>query len=114
MGMEPIKPAVSYDEFSKVDLRVGKIISAEDVPDADKLVKLSVDVGVEKLQMVAGVKKQYKPSDLAGKNIIVVANLAPKTLRGIESRGMILAVDEAGKPTVLFTDPAILPGNIVR
>ena len=82
---------ITIDEFKKVDLRVGKIISAQRVPKSDKLLKIEVDLGNEKRTILAGIAKNYEPENLIGKSIVVVANLKPAKLFGIESQGMLLA-----------------------
>ncbi len=82
---------ISFNEFQKLDLRVAKIKKAEDHPNADKLVVLKVDIGGEIRTLVAGIKQYYTPKELVGKKIIVVTNLKPANLRGIESKGMLLA-----------------------
>jgi len=94
----PAKPEITFDEFAKVDLRVATVVSAELHPNADKLLKLQLDDGTgTPRQICAGVKAYYKPEDLVGKQIIIVANLAPRTIRGEESRGMMLAASNAPK-----------------
>lgn len=111
----PIKPQISIDDFRKVDLRVGKILSCERVEKSEKLLRLEVQIGEEKRQIVAGISKHYKPEDLVGKNIIVVANLAPVKLMGLESSGMLLAAStEDGKLTILTTASDIDSGSMVR
>ncbi len=111
----PIKPQISVDDFRKVDLRVGKVLTCEKVPKSEKLLRLEVQVGDEKRQIVAGISKHYKPEDLVGKNIIVVANLAPAKLMGVESNGMLLAAStEDGKLTVVTTAADIDSGSIVK
>ena len=82
---------ISFKEFQKLDLRVGEVLAAEAVPGADKLLKLTVDFGEEQRTMVAGVALSYRPEDLVGKKVVVVANLEPATIRGVRSDGMILA-----------------------
>jgi methionyl-tRNA synthetase len=95
---EGAKPEITYDDFSKLDFRVGTIVSAEKVAKADKLLKLEVDLGFEKRTVVSGIAMHYKPEDIIGKQVVVVANLAPRKMRGIESKGMILmAEDKDGK-----------------
>src|SRR5204862_87690 len=84
--------------FSKIDLKVGTIISAEKIEKADKLLKLEIDLGFERRTIVSGIALHFKPEEIAGKQVVVVANLAPRKMRGIESNGMILmAEDEEGK-----------------
>ncbi|MEM9084100.1 MAG: methionine--tRNA ligase, partial [Planctomycetota bacterium] len=86
------KPPINFDEFAKIDLRVATITEAEPHPDADRLLKLQLDDGSgEARQICAGVREFYDPSDLVGKQIVIVANLAPRKIRGVESRGMLLA-----------------------
>ncbi len=111
----PIKSQITIDDFRKIDLRVGKILSAERVKKSDKLIKLQVDIGSESRQLVAGIGKQYEPDAIVGKNIIVVANLAPAKLFGIESYGMILASsDEKGHLTMITPMDEISSGCIVK
>jgi len=106
-------PVVSMEEFQKIDLRVAKVIFAEPVKKSDRLLKLRVDIGEERT-IVAGIAKHYKPEDLVGKTIIVVANLQPTKLMGVESNGMLLAAD-AGEGLALATfDKAANPGSKVR
>jgi len=94
----PVKAEIVYDDFAKLDLRVGTIVAAEKVPKADKLLKLQVDLGFETRTIVSGIAEHFKPEDITGKQVVVVANLAPRKMRGIESNGMILmAGDKAGK-----------------
>jgi len=92
------KATIQYDDFAKLDLKVGKIVSAEKVEKADKLLKLQVDLGFEVRTIVSGIAMHFKPEDIVGKQVVVVANLAPRKMRGIESNGMILmAEDNTGK-----------------
>jgi len=109
-GMEQI----TFDEFKRVDLRVGQILKAERVEGAQKLVELEVDIGMERRQIVAGVAEVYAPETLVGKRIIVVANLKPATIRGIESQGMLLAADLEGKPIIPFFGEDVPAGTKVR
>lgn len=114
------KPAASgtrelnINEFFKLELRVAKVLTAEAVPNTDKLLKLEVDIGTEKRQLVAGVAQVYEPDALIGKNIIVVANLQPARIRGVESRGMLLAADAGGRPIVATFEEDVPPGTRVR
>ena len=111
----PIKPQISVDDFRKVDLRVARIVTCEKVPKSEKLLRLEVQIGRDKRQIIAGISKHYKPEELVGKNIIVVANLAPAKLMGLESNGMLLAAStEDGKLTVLTTATDIDSGSTVR
>lgn len=86
---------VSFDEFKKIDLRIARILSAEDVPGKDKLLKLEIDLGTEKRIIVAGIKPYYAKEKLVGKQIVVVANLEPRLIAGLISNGMLLAVKAA-------------------
>ncbi len=106
---------MSIDEFARIDLRVAKVLEAERVPDTDRLVKLQVDIGREKRQLVAGIAEAYEPEALVGKTIIVVANLQPARLRGVESQGMLLAASpEGGKPILATFETEVPPGAKVR
>jgi len=96
---------VKFSDWEKLDLRIGKILSVEDHPNADKLYILEVDLGKEKRKIVAGLKQHYKPKELKGKMCIVVANLEPAVLRGIKSEGMILAAVSEDKTKVKLIQP---------
>ena len=113
----PEEPAtIAIDDFAKVDLRVAVIVAAERVADTDKLIKLDLDVGFERRTIVSGIAEFYEPEALVGKRIIVVANLKPRRMRGIESRGMLLAAGghEPGETLGLVTlDKDIPPGTRV-
>jgi methionyl-tRNA synthetase len=87
----PLAPQISIDDFVKIDLRVATVVEAEKVKGADKLLRLVVDVGFEKRQIVAGIAKAYEPEKLIGRKVVIVANLQPRKLRGLESNGMIVA-----------------------
>ena len=89
--MSEFKQTITYDDFVKLDLRVATIVEAEAHPNADRLLKLQIDLGSEKRQICAGVKAYYDPAELVGRQIIVVANLAPRKIRGEESNGMLMA-----------------------
>ena len=105
---------ITFDEFKKLDLRVAKIIQAEKVEGSEKLIKMQVGIGGESRQIVAGIAVNYKPEDLVGRQIIVVANLEPKKLAGLESQGMLLAADGEEGPIILMPEKPVLPGTIVR
>jgi len=102
---------ITYEEFKKMDLRVGKVVAVEEHPNADKLYLLTVDIGTEQRRLVAGIKPWYGKEDLIGKTVVVLANLGPKTIRGVESRGMILASLAGNSLAVLTTDREIPPGS---
>jgi methionyl-tRNA synthetase len=113
--LAPLKPTITLDDFKKIDLRVGRVIEAVKVPKSEKLLKLQVEIGNERRQVVAGIAKQYKPEDLIGKLIVVVANLQPAKLMGQESQGMILAAgDESGNLTLAGVQSEISTGATVK
>ena len=106
---------MTIDEFQKADLRVANILEAERVPDSEKLVKLQVELGEERRQLVAGIGKAYAPEDLIGKQIVLVVNLDPRKLMGIESNGMLLAAsDEDGNPILLTVDKRVYGGARIK
>ncbi|RLE59890.1 MAG: methionine--tRNA ligase subunit beta [Thermoprotei archaeon] len=105
---------ISFNEFKKVELKVGKVVSAERIPGTSKLLRIEVDLGAETRQLVAGIAEYYKPEELIGKNIVVVTNLKPKVIRGIVSHGMLLAAVADGKPVLLTTDSEVPPGTPVE
>ncbi|WP_153797974.1 methionine--tRNA ligase [Foetidibacter luteolus] len=110
-GTGNLKPVIVYDDFAKIDLRVGKITAAEKVEKADKLLKLTIDLGFETRTIVSGIALHFKPEDIVGKQVTVVANLAPRKMRGIESNGMILmAEDASGKLHFINPEDAVDAG----
>lgn len=100
----PEVPQITIDEFAKIDLRIAKIIAAEKIPKADKLLKLEVELGGERRTVVSGIAKHYAPEDLIGKQVVLVANLKPVKLRGVESHGMILAASDGELLKVVMVD----------
>jgi len=111
-GIEP--STISIDAFRKLDLRVGRIVSAEKVTGADKLLKLAVDIGSETRQVVAGIATKYTPDEILGRSVILVANLKPAVIRGIESRGMILAAGEKEVEALATFIESVPPGSRVK
>ncbi len=107
---------ISFDEFKKLDIRIGKIVAAEKIPGSEKLVKLLIDLGDgDPRQIVAGIGIAYPdPTVLIGKEISVIANLEPKTFLGHTSFGMLLAADKEGKPVLLHPAEEVPPGSIVK
>lgn len=103
-----------FEEFQKIELKIGKIEKAEKVQNSEKLLKLLVDLGNEKRQLVAGIAKEYSPEVLIGKEVVIVANLAPKKIMGIESQGMILAANFEGKPVLIVPEREVPPGTKVQ
>jgi len=110
-----VSDVISFDDFAKVKLRVGKVLEAGAHPNADKLLLLKVDLGGETRQIVAGIKAYYAPEQLLGKNVIIVSNLAPRVMRGQESQGMLLAAStpDRAQVIVLTTDADVPPGSTV-
>jgi len=102
-----LKSEIVYDDFDKLDLRIGTILSAEKVQKADKLLKLEVDLGFEKRTIVSGIAQHFTPEELVNKQVIVVANLAPRKMRGIESQGMILTAEEPGGKLILVNPDSV-------
>ena len=105
---------INYEDFQKLDIRVATILEAELVPETTKLLKLKVDLGEEQRILVAGIGETYKPEDLVGKQIPILANLEPKIIKGIESNGMILAADVDGKAILLHPDKLVPSGAKIR
>ena len=111
----PVKDLINFDDFSKMDLRVGTIMAAEKMPKANKLLILSVDVGVDRRTVVSGIAEHYQPEDIVGQKVCVLLNLEPRKIRGTLSQGMILmAEDDEGKLSFLAPDAAIPSGATVR
>lgn len=104
---------ISFDEFKKIDIRVAIIIEAEEIPGSEKLMRLRVDLGNETRQIIAGIKESYPPESLLGRNIVIVANLAPRNLMGYESRGMLLATRDSSGIALLTADRDVPPGSAV-
>ena len=113
-GTTPLKPEIVFDDFAKIDLRVGTIIEAKKVEKADKLLELLVDLGFEQRTILSGIAMHFNPEDIVGKQVTIVANLAPRKMRGIESKGMILmAEDAAGKLYFVNPTEGIAPGSAI-
>jgi methionyl-tRNA synthetase len=110
MSQETPVNVVTFEEFGRIQMRAAKVVAAERVTGADKLLKLEIDLGDEKRQIVAGVAQHYAPEDLLGETLIVVTNLKPAKIRGIDSEGMLLAAQAGGKLVLLTTDKEIAPG----
>ncbi len=112
-ALDDLKSPISFDDFSALDLRSGTITDAEPVPDADKLLRLEVDIGLEERQILAGVAEQIEPGALVGLNVVVVANMEPKEMFGFESQGMVLMAEEPDGTFVPVTTDAV-DGSVVR
>lgn len=114
-AIEPIAEEITIDDFVKIDLRIAKIVNAEAVPEAKKLLKLTLDIGLEQRQVFAGIKSAYEPEDLVGKLTVMVANLAPRKMRFGMSEGMVLAAGPGGDDLyILSPDDGAKPGQRVK
>ena len=105
---------ITFDDFKKVELKIARIVEAEEVPGTEKLLKLQIDLGGEKRQIVAGIKKVYQAKDIIGREIAVVVNLEPRMVMGIESNGMLLAASDEAGPVLLRPDKDVPPGSGIR
>ena len=105
--------AITIDDFKKAELRVARVLSAELHPKADRLLVLKVDLGTEQRQVVSGIRQNYQPEQLIGKSVVVVANLQPAVIRGVESRGMVLAASGNNDVSVLTPIREVPPGSKV-
>ena len=106
---------ITFEDFKKLDIQMGTIVSAEKAEGVDKLLKLVVDLGSEKRQIMAGIAEIFPdPSVLVGKQVPILTNLEPRKFRGHESQGMMLAADEDGKPVLLHTKKKVKNGSIIR
>jgi methionyl-tRNA synthetase len=112
----PERPSnlISIDDFAKVEMKVAQILKAERVPKSSKLLKIVVDLGYEKRQIVAGIGKAYQPEALTGKKVVVVTNLDPVKLMGVESNGMIVAASEKGRPVLVTFNEEVALGTRLR
>jgi methionyl-tRNA synthetase len=109
-----MKELINFDDFMKMDMRMGKILSAEKVEKADKLLKLQVHTGIDERTIVSGIAEHYSPEEIIGKTVLVLLNLAPRKIRGIESHGMILmAEDESGALSFLAAEKEFGEGPTV-
>ena len=105
---------ITFEDFTKIDLRIGTVLSAARVEGTDRLIKLDVDMGTEKRQIVAGMGEFLEPDAFVGKQVPVITNLEPRKLRGVESQGMLLAADVDGRPVLLHPIENVPPGSVVR
>ncbi len=112
---EPIAPTIEFDDFTKLDIRVGKVLECQKVPKADKLLQFKIDDGLGGRTIVSGIAKHYNPEDLVGKQVCFIANLAPRKLKGIESQGMILSAEDAdGRLVVISPQDDVTAGSCVK
>jgi methionyl-tRNA synthetase len=111
----PQKDTITFEDFTKMDVRVGEILTAERVPKADKLLKLTVDTGIDKRTVVSGIAEHFQPEDIVGQKVSILMNLAPRKIRGVESQGMILMAENAeGKLSFVEPGEDMIPGNEIR
>ncbi|MGB6649279.1 MAG: methionine--tRNA ligase subunit beta, partial [Bacteroidota bacterium] len=114
-GAVPPKETISIDDFARIDLRIGKVVECERVKKSEKLLKINVEVGTERRQIVAGIAKHYTPEDMIGRYVVVVFNLQPAKLMGEESQGMLLAAsDEEGRLVTIGPSSEIEHGSVVK
>ncbi len=113
-GCEPLKEQISYDDFARLDIRIAKVLAAEPVPKTDKLLRLKVDIGCEQRELVAGIAEHYTAEDIIGREVAMLVNLAPRAIRGIQSHGMILAVNTADKISLLVPEQECGAGAVIR
>ena len=111
---EDAKEQMSFKEFQKMDLRTARVLEAERIPKSKNLLKLTVSLGEETRTVVAGLAKHYAPEDLRGRQVILVANLEPAKLMGVESQGMVLAAEDGEKLLLAGVDEAVAPGAPIR
>jgi len=117
MNEATTKPTISFDDFAKLDLRVAQVLEVTDHPNADKLLCMKIDLGGQQRQIIAGLKPYCQPQALVGKQVVVVTNLEPRKMRGLESNGMLLAATykegDAQQVVILTTDRPVPPGSTV-
>jgi len=104
---------ISFEDFSKLSLKVGEIREVTPHPSADKLYVLRVSLGDKEIQLVAGIRKSYSPEELLSKQIVVLENLEPKVIRGVKSEGMLLAVCAESGPVILIPEKKVIPGSSI-
>ena len=113
-SLKPLKPEIAYDDFAKLDIRIGRVISAEKMEKSNKLLKLLVDTGIDKRTILSGIAQHFSPEEMVGKQVTLIANLAPRKMMGIESQGMILmAEDVDGKLKLILPSDEVAPGSQV-
>ena len=105
---------ITFDDFSKLKLQTGKVLEVEAHPNADRLYVLKVDIGQETIQLVAGLKAHYQPEELKGRNVVILVNLEPKSLRGVDSCGMLLAAQSEGQVRIISPDGDLPAGSLVK
>lgn len=114
-ALKPLKEQVTIDDFSKLDIRIGKVLAAEKMEKSDKLLRLTIDTGIDKRTVLSGIAKHYTPEEMVGKQVTIIANLAPRKMMGIESQGMVLMAEDAnGKLRLLQPNEGVNPGSVVN
>ena len=112
--LEPLKNEIAFDDFAKLDIRIGTVLTAEKMEKSAKLLKLTVDTGLDKRTILSGIAQHYTPEEMVGKQVTLIANLAPRKMMGIESQGMILMAEDAdGKLRLLQPLEKVSPGSTV-
>ncbi len=113
--MTEMKPLIKFDDFAKVDMRIGTVLLAEEIEGSEKLIKMEVDFGdLGKRQILAGIKSWYKPEELVGKQLPFVVNIEPRKMMGLESQGMILAADSDDKAVILLLEQTVINGTLIK
>jgi methionyl-tRNA synthetase len=114
-AVKPLKPEITIDDFTKLDIRVGKVLAAEKMEKSEKLLKLTIDTGIDTRTVLSGIAKHYTPEEMVGKQVTLIANLAPRKMMGIESQGMVLMAEDAnGKLRLLQPNEVVNPGSVVN
>ncbi len=108
IGATPAKANITFDQFGTMDIRVGTVLEAEKVPKTQKLMKLTIDTGIDKRTVISGIAEYYTPEEMKGRQVCILVNLEPKPLKGIESKGMILCARDTGGKLVLVSPEAMV------
>ncbi|HTE30078.1 MAG TPA: methionine--tRNA ligase subunit beta, partial [Chryseolinea sp.] len=110
----PLKNEITFEDFAKLDIRVAKVLEAEKMPKSNKLLKLKVDTGIDTRTILSGIAQHYSPEEMVGKQVTIIANLAPRKMMGIDSQGMILMAEDAdGKLKLVQPNEIVSPGSTV-
>ena len=105
---------INYDDFAKIELKIAKILTVEPVDGSEKLLKLQIDIGGEQRQIISGIAKSYTSEQLIGKSVVVIANLEPRMIMGLESNGMLLAASGDNGPVILLPETEVPPGTGIK
>lgn len=109
-----VRDSVSYGDFTKIELKIAKILTAEPVEGSEKLLKLQVSLGAEERQIISGIAKSYTPEQLIGKSVVIITNLEPRMIMGLESNGMLLAANGENGPVILLPETDVPPGTGIK